>query len=392
MRLLLILALSLGVAACGSGSGVADDGGTGGPGPGGKYLEAWEGGPFTASNPLINEPPLRACEASLSGMPVCDYHRITPGADVRNIVVTIKAKEGFEGDDYDLAVYDENDMLVGASASSGSNETTLFPTNGSAYYEVRVQPYTISPDSGYSGVATSSDTTIDNEPACDIGLLSGENFPDQLGIAGITDDGREVELSVAVLLDGVDEALALQVMQRAADAYSPLAIRLSVAGVMRAVIDSTESGVIIQQAKDQTGGRPPFGADIAAVFTNREMQAGAGGAGTVLGQADCIGGIRAPYNSYLVATIEAEAPFELIPGLAIDVERGPETMAHEIGHLMGAHHHYGNCVEGISPEDAENGDVSPCDLMFPSVEPLSLVFGTLEAATVRGHAVEYASP
>lgn len=108
--------------------------------------------------------------------------------------------------------------------------------------------------------------------------------------------------------------------------------------------------------------------------------------------ADCIGGIRAPYNAYLVATITEEEPFELIPGLAIDVERGPETMAHEIGHLMGAHHHYGNCVEGVSPEDATNGDVSPCDLMFPSVEPLSINFSTFAGAVVRGHAVEFAAP
>ncbi len=390
MRLMFLLALSLGIAGCSSSSGVGD--GEGPAGSSGRYKEAWAGGPFTASNPLVNEPPLRACPAELAGTPACDYYRITPAADVRNIVVAIQPNEGFEADDYDLAVYDDQDRLVAASAGGTGYESTLFPTNGSAYYEVRVQPYLVADGSGYSGVATSSDTTIDNEPACDIGLLSGENFPDQLGISGITDEGQEIELSVAVLLDGVDEALARAVMARAADAYAPLNIKLTVAGVQRAMIDSTDSGVIIQQAKDQTGGRPPFGADIAAVFTNREMQAGAGGAGTVLGQADCIGGIRAPYNSYLVATIEAEAPFELIPGLAIDVERGPETMAHEIGHLMGAHHHYGNCVEGIGPEDAENGDVSPCDLMFPSVEPLSLIFSTLAGATVRGHAVEYAAP
>lgn len=388
-----LVAAVVGITGCGNSiapaEGVKDAGNGGGSQ---RYKDAWSAGPFVASNPIVNYEPLSSCPAPGGGTPVCDYHRITPPADVQNILVAIKANEGFEADDYDLFVYDDQGALLGASASGGSNESSLFKANGSAYYEVRVQPYTISPDSGYSGVATSSDLEIDKEPACDYSLLSGEEYPESVGISGVTDEGQEIELSVAVLLDGVDRQLASAVMARAADAYSPLNIKLTVAGIMPAVILSNDSTQIIQEAKDQTSGRPPFNADIVAVFTNRTMQSGAGGAGTVLGQADCIGGIRAPYNSYLVATIEPEDPFELIPGLALDVERGPETMAHEIGHLMGAHHHYGNCVEGVSPDDAVNGDVSPCDLMFPSVEPLSLQFATLPGAVVRGHAVDFAAP
>lgn len=381
------LVLGLALSACGSSS----PSGTAGK-AGGRWQESWTGGPFQASNPLVNAPPARACPAETSGTPVCHYHRITPAPGTKYVLVAIEPETGFEADDYDLAVYDEHDVIVAVQADADGREAVVFPTNGSAYYEVRVQPYTVALNSGYRGVATETDQAIDAEPACDLGVLSGEEYPVAIGVPGVTDQGQEIELSVAVLLDGVDEALARAVMARAADAYSPHGIKLTVAGVQASTIASNVSAEIIQQAKDQTGGAPPFGADIAAVFTNREMQSATGGAGTVLGQADCIGGIRAPYNSYLVATIEAEDPFELVPGVWLDVERGPETMAHEIGHLMGAHHHYGNCVEGMSPEDAERGDVSPCDLMFPSVEPLSLVFGTLEAATVRGHAVEYAAP
>lgn len=386
MRILLVLALSLGVVACGS-SGTGELVKEAGESE--RYTESWTGGPFTAPNPAVNMSPLRACPTQASGTPACHYYRITPKAGVKNVLVAIQPNEGFEADDYDLAVYDDKDLLVAAQADGDGFESVLFPTNGAPYYEVRVQPYTVGANSTYSGVATESDQTVDSEPACDIGLLSGEEYPDQLGISGVTDDGREVELSAAVLLDGVDEKLALEVMTRAADAYSPLNIKLTVAGVQLAVITTEDSGQIIQQAKDQTGGAPPYEADIAVVFTNRTMQAATGGAGTVLGQADCIGGIRAPYNSYLVATIGPEDPFEIGP-ILLNVDQGPETMAHEIGHLMGAHHHYGNCVEGIEPEDADRADASPCDLMFPSVEPLSLRFGTLEGATVRGHAVEYA--
>lgn len=390
VRAALVSLAALALAGCGSSAT---------PGAGGKqtddtqrYTESWSAGPFTTSNPTVNYAPLSSCPAETAGTPVCDYHRITPPAKVKHVVVAIRANDGFEADDYDLFVYDDQGALVGASASGGSNESTLFKTTGSAYYEVRVQPYTISANSGYSGVATESDLQIDSEPACDYSPLSGEEYPEYIGISGVTDEGQVIELSVAVLLDGVDEALARQVMERAKVSYAPLNINLTVAGVSKSKIESVTSDGIILEAKQLTGYVPPFGADIAAVFTNKEMQSATGGAGTVLGQADCIGGIRAPANSYLVATIEPESPFELIPGLALDVERGPETMAHEIGHLMGAHHHYGNCVEGVSPEDATNGDISPCDLMFPSVEPLSLNFAALPGAVVRGHAVDFAAP
>lgn len=391
MRAMFLAVGALALAACGGNSAT--------PVPGIKqgddtqrYTESWSAGPFTASNPTVATAVLGSCPEQAAGTPVCDYHRITPLADVKRLVVAIRANDGFEADDYDLFVYDDQGVVVGASASSGSSESTLFKTNGSTYYEVRVQPYTISPNSGYNGVATESDFDVDKEPACDYSVLSGEEYPEYIGISGVTDEGQVIELSVAVLLDGVDEALARQVMERAKVSYAPLNINLTVAGVRKVKIDSGTSDGILLEAKELTGYVPPFAADIAAVFTNKEMQAAAEGAGTVLGQADCIGGIRAPANSYLVATIEPENPFEIVPGLALDVERGPETMAHEIGHLMGAHHHYGNCVEGVSPEDATNGDISPCDLMFPSVEPLSLNFAALPGAVVRGHAVDFAAP
>lgn len=356
-----------------------------------RYRQAWTGKSASVPNPGVNEGPLRACPAQGAGSPVCEYHRLTPPPEVKNLTVAITPAEGAEAEDWDFAVFDDQDVMVAASASGGPYESVVFPTNGSGYYEVRVQPYLVTPGATYHGTAAQSDTTVDAEPSCGYNPLSGETYPDQFGIAGVTDDGREIELSVAVLLDGVDPQLAAEVMRRAADGYAPLRIRLTVAGTAVLPLVSNISDQMIQETKDRTGGRPPFDADIAAVFTTKQMQAATGGAGTVLGQADCIGGIRAPYNSYLVATIEPEDPFVLGP-VSLDVERGPETMAHEIGHLMGAHHHYGNCVEGISAEDLVNGDLSPCDLMFPSVEPLSMIFSTAAGATVRGHAVAYASP
>jgi len=61
------------------------------------------------------------------------------------------------------------------------------------------------------------------------------------------------------------------------------------------------------------------------------------------------------------------------------------AMTHEIGHLLGAQHHYGNCTEGRTPVPGSGW----CTVMFPSVLNAN-VFGTLEAAVVRGYAVSYA--
>ncbi len=64
--------------------------------------------------------------------------------------------------------------------------------------------------------------------------------------------------------------------------------------------------------------------------------------------------------------------------------------AHELGHLMGAHHHYGNCGEGAP--SVQGGGPTPCTVMFPAMIRMNAGnFGTFEGAVVRGHAVDFAS-
>jgi hypothetical protein len=74
----------------------------------------------------------------------------------------------------------------------------------------------------------------------------------------------------------------------------------------------------------------------------------------------------------------------------LEVDAHPEIAAHELGHLMGAHHHYANCVEGVLQGEAN--DLSPCSLMFNFVDFQSLNFALVNTTVVRGHAVEFASP
>lgn len=371
----------------------------GGAGEEEPFKESWTGS-VTGVNPetFAGLPQLTPCKTEDD--PTCAHHRLVIPARVKQVLVLIQQDQGSDvpdpagsgaaDNDHTLTVYNDKNQLVSYSESSAgtANESVVIQNEGSEYFDVRVSPFFVSPGKTFTATATEV-----HERAANDALDCLEAAPvEDLGISGITDDGQNVDLSVAVLLDGVDPSLAAEVMQRAADAYSPLNITLSVAGTEPMPLISSVSTEMIAETKVATGGVPPFGADLAVVFTNKTMQSTNGGASTVLGQADCIGGVRARTHSYLVATVEPEDAFELVPGLYLNVERGPETIAHEIGHLMGAHHHYGNCVEGVSPEDAVNGDVSPCDLMFPSVEPLSLKFATFPGAVVRGHAVKYASP
>ncbi len=78
-------------------------------------------------------------------------------------------------------------------------------------------------------------------------------------------------------------------------------------------------------------------------------------------------------------------------GFNPNVDATAEVMAHEIGHLMGAHHHYANPVEGNLTSAGPN-DLSPATLMFNAVNFASLNFSAVNASVVRGYAVNYAAP
>jgi hypothetical protein len=67
-------------------------------------------------------------------------------------------------------------------------------------------------------------------------------------------------------------------------------------------------------------------------------------------------------------------------------DSGAKLTAHEIGHLLGAHHHYGGDCTGTEP-------LHPCDVMLSlSPQTLGLRFGALNAAVVRAQAMRFARP
>jgi hypothetical protein len=342
----------------------------------------WAGGPFVASNPV-------ACATSVD--PACDHFRLTISSpSIKRVLIAIAPDAGFEADDYDLFVYDNQGALVASDATADGYESVVIENTGAPFYEVRVQPWTVSPGSTYSGVAMRT-----REQPFDVAENDClEAVPAAVGL----DLGQPIELSVLLLLDGTDPTVAAQTMARAAESYRPLNIDLVLAETRQVSFTSPTSEGLIADAKATVGGVPPSGIDLVGVFTTKEMQSTTGGA-TVVGQADCIGGIRWDQHSFFVVSDihDIEDPNTGTTGtlnalgLNPNVDATAEVMAHEIGHLMGAHHHYANCVEGNLSSAAPN-DVSPCTLMFNAVNFASLNFSTLSGSVVRGHAVNYAAP
>ena len=101
--------------------------------------------------------------------------------------------------------------------------------------------------------------------------------------------------------------------------------------------------------------------------------------------ADCIGGVAYADRAFAVGEFTPIAQTSLVL-YALGTHFAAKTFAHEVGHLMGAHHHYANCAEAAVPGDA------PCTLMFNFVDIQKLQFSTLNSLVVRGHAQLYATP
>jgi hypothetical protein len=352
----------------------------------------WNGGPFYVSNPTTTLGLTKQVPCDV-GAPACDNFRLTVSAKgVKQVLIAIAPGSGVEADDYDLYVYDDGGVLIASDASGDGFESVIIDVGDSAYYDIRVQPWLVAPGSTYSGVAQ----PVRRQPV-DVVRECLELVPEAVAVP-IIDDGQRVELSVMLLLDGTDAAVAQQMMIRAAESYRPLNIDLVLNKVKTVTYTTSVSDELIDAAKETVGGQPPQGIDLVGVFTAKSMQSATGGAGTVVGQADCIGGIRWPDTSFFVVSDirNIEDPQTGTTGtlnslgLNPNVDATAEVFAHEIGHLMGAHHHYANCVEGNLSSTGPR-DVSPCTLMFPAVNFASLNFAALEAATVRGHGVNYAN-
>ncbi len=340
---------------------------------------SWEGGPYT-----VGVPNQLGCITPLN--PSCDKFALTVNLSPGDRFVVAVASNN-PADDYDLYVYYPNGTEAGRSANDGGNEAVVIKhdnLHGTGPYKVRVLPFQVTSGSTYQGVASAT-TSPAIEPEDPNACL--ELIPAAIGIPGITDAGQTVSLDVAVLLDGVSVGDADLLMTTAAQSYAPLGIDLNVVSYDTVTFTGTEGAGIIQQAKDHFGGVRPTGSDLVYILSSKDLTTD--GDTALAGLADCIGGVRFAHHAFAVGEAEGIAEGVLGP-FRVNVDAHPEVAAHELGHLMGAHHHYANCVEGLLQGDQD--DLSPCTLMFNFVDFQSLNFGILEGVTVRGHAVNYASP
>jgi hypothetical protein len=227
------------------------------------------------------------------------------------------------------------------------------------------------------GPATAAPIEIGHIPECTELVPAAISIPPQ----------SQTRLDVRVLLDGVSQARGEQVLATAASSYAPLGITLA-PSFQSVSFSGTDADGLNQQAKNLFGGQRPAGVDVVYTLTSKDIVAL--GQSAVAGLADCIGGVAFPANAFAVGENFTEDDASLLGLTALSRNLSAKVAAHEIGHLMGGHHHYANCAEGIPSE--LGSEASPCTLMFNDVGLASLNFATLNGVVVRGHGELYAAP
>ena len=208
-----------------------------------------------------------------------------------------------------------------------------------------------------------------------------------------------IAIDATILLDGVSRSDAEAMVAGANSAYSPIGLeitptfrRLNVKPdrIQKNELGKTVEGVevtkLVDAVKKAVGGSRPKGSDVVYALTDKDVYLEAG---DVLGWAECIGGVRYPTRAF--AAGEAPESFKNI-ALNFYVDAGAKILGHEIGHLLGAHHEYGNCVQGAGPEDAANLEPATCTLMFGYLDFQSLDLGAVDGSVLRGHAEDFATP
>ena len=340
-----------------------------------RHDASWTGGPFTVPNPA-------ACATAFD--PLCDHFLLIVDAKPGTRVAVAITTADPVGNDFDLFVYASDGTLVTSSTSAGGTEQAVFEHKAQyagQTYEVRVQPWLVLPGTGYQGVAAVTREPVDVVREC------LQPAPAVVSV----DFLQNVELRAMVLLDGITRERGRQIMGSAAASYAPLNVTLTYRFREQAFA-TNNADAIIQGAKDLFGGQRPNGFDVVYVITDKDIESG--GNTSVAGLADCIGGVRFPDTAFAVGEdfgAETDGGRPLGP-FVHTVSGSAVVAAHEIGHLMGAHHHYGNCVEGITPLDLLKLELTPCTLMFNAANFASIPFSALNSTVVRGYALEFAAP
>ena len=203
----------------------------------------------------------------------------------------------------------------------------------------------------------------------------------QLTPGAVAITNAPVTLNLRVVMDGVDVGRAQQVLADALAAYSPLAIQIN-ASYQYVSFTSTDATALIAEAKSHFGGNRPAGSDAVYVITSKDLITN-GNDNSIVGQADCIGGVAHANTAFAVGEALEDSPLNAAV-VALYRKNAAKVLAHELGHLLGAQHHYANCAEAAAGGDA------PCTLLFNDLSLQSLKFSTLNSSVVRGAAQQFA--
>jgi hypothetical protein len=233
---------------------------------------------------------------------------------------------------------------------------------------------------------------MDDEQGCPNDGL-GDVVPDSVAVVP---NVEPVTLGVLVLLDGIRLPKAKALVSRAQASYRPLNIRLA----------ATFETVVIRPDGKAADGQPtagkdyllanmrrirptlPAGIDVVHLLTAKDIvettNPNREGTDELAGYSACVGGIRYAGQQYSMS----EAKFRYASQNDPKDDFSSIAMAHEIAHLLGAQHHYGNCVEGRTHSP---GGFGSCTVMFPVAALDSARFGSLESRVIRGYAEAYAA-
>jgi len=244
---------------------------------------------------------------------------------------------------------------------------------------------------------------------CDMAQLTG---PAATSTGHLTGD-EKVSLDALVLVDVAQGAKIARIKdkkQRAAaeralfadmrnrlmvgtQSYEPLDITLKYDdfALLKQPAERTDNAEeIIALAKKQLGGKRPADVDVVYVLTDLDIQLPSIGKG-VAGLADCIGGVALADRAFAVGETKPKSEEEIPIGpLTFYKDMTAKIASHEIGHLMGGHHHYQECGKP-APVAAGRGEPGPCTIMTNFVDFQTLPFSTVNSVVVRGHAEKWAT-
>lgn len=215
--------------------------------------------------------------------------------------------------------------------------------------------------------------------------VDGDCHDDLPGAVDATSTAQ-LGLRLALLVDdGVSPARVRELTQVVTGIFAAIDVRLSVQ-VRRVSVSGRDVRDLIAQAKALVGGRPPAGAQVVHLITPVDLMSQ--GDDSSIGLADCIGGVARPERAFSVSELSEQVRGITLGPVTGSGDEEARSIAHEVGHLLGARHEHANCLEG-SPRAAPTD--TPCTLMFLAA-PSSDAFGSVERAVVRGYLRSVAGP